>query len=177
MHQAAPNIEEIFFAALAIEGRDARSAFLDQTCGDPELKRRVERLLARDAQASGFLESPAAPPTVTVESPSLSEGPGTVVGPYKLREQIGEGGMGVVYVAEQAQPVRLKVALKIIKPGMDTKQVIARFEAERQALALMDHPHIAKVHDAGAADSGRPYFVMELVQGVPITRYCDERLL
>jgi serine/threonine protein kinase/tetratricopeptide (TPR) repeat protein len=177
MHQAAPNIEEIFFAALEIEGRDARSAFLDQACGNPELRRRVERLLARDAQASGFLESPAAPPTVTVESPSLSEGPGTVIGPYKLREQIGEGGMGVVYVAEQAQPVRRKVALKIIKPGMDTRQVIARFEAERQALAMMDHPNIARVFDGGTTDSGRPYFVMELVRGIPITDYCDREQL
>ena len=96
-----------------------------------------------------------------------------VIGPYKLLEQIGEGGMGVVYLAEQTQPVRRKVALKIIKPGMDTRQVIARFEAERQALALMDHPNIAKVLDAGATDTGRPYFVMELVKGVPITTYCD----
>jgi serine/threonine protein kinase len=177
MHQAAPNLEEIFFAALEIEDRDARSAFLDQACGDPELRRRVERLLARDAQASGFLESPAAPPTVTFESPSLSEGPGTVIGPYKLREQIGEGGMGVVYVAEQTQPVRRKVALKIIKPGMDTRQVIARFEAERQALAMMDHPNVAHVHDGGATGSGRPYFVMELVRGMPITDYCDRERL
>ena len=99
---------------------------------------------------------------------------GSTVGPYKLLEQIGEGGMGVVYMAEQTQPVRRKVALKIIKPGMDTKQVIARFEAERQALALMDHPNIAKVLDAGATDSGRPYFVMELVRGIPITDYCDQ---
>ena len=92
-------------------------------------------------------------------------------------EQIGEGGMGVVYVAEQTQPVRRKVALKIIKPGMDTKQVIARFEAERQALAMMDHPNIARVHDAGATESGRPYFVMELVRGIPITDYCDREQL
>src|SRR3954469_23363134 len=112
MHRAAPNIEEIFFAALEIDSRDARSAFLDQACGDPELKRRVERLLARDAQASGFLESPAAPPTVTVETPSVSEAPGTVIGPYKLLEQIGEGGFGAVFMAEQTQPVRRKVALK-----------------------------------------------------------------
>ena len=105
------------------------------------------------------------------------EGPGTVIGPYKLLEQIGEGGMGVVYMAEQTQPVRRKVALKIIKPGMDTQQVIARFEAERQALAMMDHPNIAKVLDAGATESGRPYFVMELVRGVPITEYCDQHRL
>ena len=98
----------------------------------------------------------------------LTERPGTVIGPYKLMEQIGEGGMGLVFVAEQQQPLRRKVALKVIKPGMDTRQVIARFEAERQALALMDHPNIAKVHDGGATASGRPYFVMELVKGVPI---------
>ena len=103
----------------------------------------------------------------------ITEGPGTRIGPYKLREKIGEGGMGVVYLAEQEKPVRRRVALKIIKPGMDTEQVVARFEAERQALALMDHPSIARVFDAGATDTGRPYFVMELVKGVPITEYCD----
>jgi serine/threonine protein kinase len=106
-----------------------------------------------------------------------AEGPGSRIGPYKLIEQIGEGGMGVVYVAEQTKPVRRKVALKVIKPGMDTMQVIARFEAERQALALMDHPNIAKVFDAGATESGRPYFVMELVRGIPITDYCDREQL
>jgi serine/threonine-protein kinase len=147
MHEAARNIDEIFLAALELDDPAARSAYLDQACGDPELRRRVERLVARDAEAGGFLESPAAPPTA--ESAGLSEGPGTLIGPYKLLEQIGEGGMGVVYVAEQTQPVRRKVALKIIKPGMDTKQVIARFEAERQALAMMDHPNIAKIYDGG----------------------------
>src|SRR5262249_38196207 len=101
-------------------------------------------------------------------------GPGTVIGPYKLLEQIGEGGFGVVYMAEQQQPVRRKVALKLLKPGMDSKQVSARFEAERQALALMDHLHIAKSLDAGQTASGRPYFVMELVKGVPITDFCDQ---
>src|SRR5437763_12582630 len=160
MQQAAPSVEELFFAALELEGSEARSAFLDRHCGDPELRRRVEELLAGDAQGSDFLEAPASIPTVTVAHDSRLgvEEPGTVIGPYKLREQIGEGGMGVVYVAEQTQPVRRKVALKIIKPGMDTKQVIARFEAERQALAMMDRPNIAKVHDAGATDSVRPYF-------------------
>jgi eukaryotic-like serine/threonine-protein kinase len=172
-HQTAANVEEIFLAALEIEGLEARSSYLDKVCGDVELRRHVERLLALDAGASGFLASPPSPPTITVESSGLSEGPGTVIGPYKLMEQIGEGGMGVVYVAEQHQPIRRKVALKIIKPGMDTKQVIARFEAERQALAMMDHPNIAKVHDGGTTDSGRPYFVMELVRGLPITEYCD----
>jgi serine/threonine-protein kinase len=156
MHQTTPNVEEIFLAALEIEGPEARSAYLGEVCGDPELRRHVERLLALDARASGFLGSPAAPPPITVESPSLSEGPGTVIGPYKLFQQIGEGGMGVVYMAEQTKPVRRKVALKIIKPGMDSRQIIARFEAERQALALMDHPNIARVFDGGETASGRP---------------------
>src|SRR5262249_48132422 len=105
------------------------------------------------------------------------ERPGTVIGPYKLLEEIGEGGFGVVYLAEQTEPIRRKVALKILKPGMDTRQVVARFEAERQALAIMDHPNIAKVFDGGATSSGRPYFVMELVRGVPITQFCDEQKL
>ena len=105
------------------------------------------------------------------------EGPGSRIGPYKLLQKIGEGGMGIVYMAERMTPFRQMVALKVIKAGMDSRQVVARFEAERQALALMDHPHIAKVHDAGAIESGRPYFVMELVKGTPITRYCDERKL
>ena len=107
----------------------------------------------------------------------ITEGPGTCIGPYKLLQQIGEGGMGIVYMAEQEKPVRRRVALKIIKPGMDTKQVIARFEAERQALALMDHQNIARVLDAGTTETGRPYFVMELVHGVPITKYCDDTQL
>src|SRR5262249_30272432 len=113
----------------------------------------------------------------------ITEQPGTVIGPYKLLEQIGEGGFGVVFLAEQTEPIRRKVALKVLKPGMDTRQVVARFEAERQALAIMDHPNIAKVHDGGmtgepgCVSAGRPYFVMELVQGVPITRYCDEHHL
>ena len=118
--------------------------------------------------------SSATPPDATDLYPAISECAGTQIGSYKLLEQIGEGGMGVVYMAQQDQPVRRRVALKIIKPGMDTKQVVARFEAERQALAMMDHPNIAKVLDAGATESGRPYFVMELVKGVPITQYCDE---
>jgi eukaryotic-like serine/threonine-protein kinase len=185
-HRTAPNVEEIFLSALEIEGRESRSSYLDKICGNDELRRHVERLLALDARASGFLESPAPNPTMTVDPSPLSEGPGTLIGPYKLMEQIGEGGMGVVYVAEQSQPVRRKVALKISKPGMDTKQVVARFEAERQALAMMDHPNIAKVHDAGTTSppceggvrgGGRPYFVMELVRGVPITEYCDREQL
>jgi serine/threonine protein kinase/Tfp pilus assembly protein PilF len=179
MQHAGPKVEELFCAALELEGSAARSAFLDRACGDPELRRRVEELLEADPEANDLLEVPAPIPAATapLDSRTGVEEPGTVIGPYKLREQIGEGGMGVVYVAEQTQPVRRKVALKIIKPGMDTRQVIARFEAERQALAMMDHPNIAKVHDGGTTESGRPYFVMELVRGMPIIEYCDaERL-
>src|SRR5213076_2931203 len=122
------------------------------------------------------MEEPAAARSATVVLP-ISEGPGTVIGRYKLLEKLGEGGFGAVYVAEQKEPVKRRVALKIIKLGMDTRQVIARFEAERQALAMMDHPNIAKVFDAGATETGRPYFVMELVRGVPITNYCDQNNL
>jgi serine/threonine-protein kinase len=169
---------DLFIAALQKDDAGQRRDYLREVCGtNRALLERVEGLLRVYEDADSFLESPPAPPTLTVESPSLPEGPGTVIGPYKLREQIGEGGMGVVYVAEQVRPVRRKVALKIIKPGMDTRQVVARFEAERQALAMMDHPNIAKVHDGGTTESGRPYFVMELVRGLPITDYCDgERL-
>ena len=127
-------------------------------------------------QLGSFLEPPASSPAATTDE-AQPEGPGTVIGPYKLLQQIGEGGMGVVYMAEQEQPVRRRVALKIIKPGMDSAQVSARFEVERQALALMDHQNIARVVDAGTTDSGRPYFVMELVKGVPITRFCDDNHL
>jgi serine/threonine protein kinase len=109
-----------------------------------------------------------------VDEPAVSERPGTVIGPYKLLEQIGEGGFGVVFMAEQQQPIRRKVALKVLKPGMDSHQVIARFEVERQALALMDHPNIAKVLDAGQTSRSRPYFAMDLVKGVPITDFCDQ---
>jgi serine/threonine-protein kinase len=171
-------IRELFVAAVGKADPELRDAFLNEASdGDEGLLREVRLLLEAHQDAGRFLESPAAAPTITADSRPLAEGPGTVIGPYKLMEQIGEGGMGVVYVAEQQKPVRRKVALKIIKPGMDTKQVIARFEAERQALAVMDHPNIAKVHDGGTTDSGRPYFVMELVRGVPITEYCDDQKL
>jgi serine/threonine protein kinase/tetratricopeptide (TPR) repeat protein len=133
-------------------------------------------LLRANVGASGFLAAPAAALAGPVTEP-LTERPGTVIGPYKLLEQIGEGGFGVVFLAEQTQPVRRKVALKILKPGMDTRQVVARFEAERQALALMDHPNIARVYDGGATATGRPYFIMELVKGVPITEFCDQQQL
>src|SRR5205823_3040365 len=129
---------------------------------------RVVELLQIHDQEQSFLESPVVARGALGDEetmpPPAAERPGTLIGPYKLLEQIGEGGMGIVYVAEQTEPVRRRVALKIIKPGMDTKQVIARFEAERQALAMMDHPHIAKVLDAGTTEAGRPYFVMELVR-------------
>ena len=142
---------------------------------------RVEALLKAHDNSDSFLKDPAAEFGATIDlspaEPPLAEQPGALIGPYKLLEQIGEGGMGVVYMADQQAPVRRRVALKIIKAGMDTRQVIARFEAERQALALMDHPNIARVLDAGATDSGRPYFVMELVRGIPITEYCDQNNL
>jgi serine/threonine protein kinase len=178
MSRTTPSIDEVFFAAIERESPEARAAYLDEVCvSDPDLRRRVERLLDAQSKVGSFLDSPAAGPTVSLAAPVAMEGPGTVIGPYKLLQQIGEGGMGVVYMAEQLEPVRRKVALKIIKPGMDTRQVIARFEAERQALAMMDHPNIAKVHDAGATESGRPFFVMELVRGIPITEYCDQHRL
>src|SRR5689334_2842348 len=131
----------------------------------------VEALLLAHETDPGFLEQPAGP-VATVDEPPVREQPGDVIGSYKLLEQIGEGGFGVVFLAEQTEPVRRKVALKVLKPGMDTRQVVARFEAERQALALMDHPNIARVYDGGATDSGRLYFVMELVKGLPITEFC-----
>jgi tetratricopeptide (TPR) repeat protein/serine/threonine protein kinase len=168
-------LEAVFFAALEKGSAQERAAYLAEACaGDEDLRRRVEKMLAAQAQAGSFLEQPALSRALTIDEQAVSERPGTVIGPYKLMEQIGEGGMGLVFVAEQQEPVRRKVALKVIKPGMDTRQVIARFEAERQALALMDHPQIAKVLDGGETTGGRPYFVMELVKGVPITDYCDQ---
>src|SRR5262249_20272322 len=126
-------------------------------------------------EEQSFLERPAV--TMRVSDGSIIERPGTVIGPYTLLEQIGEGGFGVVFLAEQEHPIRRRVALKVIKPGMDTRQVVARFEAERQALALMDHPNVARVLEGGETASGRPYFVMELVSGLPITEYCDRHHL
>lgn len=171
------NEREIFIAALKKKSATERRAYLAAACGEDEgLRRDVEALLAVHERAGSFMEHPFADPMATADDP-IQERPGTVIGPYKLLEQIGEGGMGLVFVAEQEHPVRRKVALKIIKPGMDSRQVIARFEAERQALALMDHQNIAKVLDAGTTTSGRPYFIMELVHGVPITTYCDANQL
>jgi eukaryotic-like serine/threonine-protein kinase len=174
--------QQIFIAALPLATREERSAYLNDACaGDAALRQGVEALLQAYDQAGNSLD-----PDVTVKSPPstdlpavepFTEKPGSLIGRYKLLQKIGEGGCGVVYMAEQEQPVRRRVALKVIKLGMDTKQVIARFEAERQALALMDHPNIAKVLDAGATETGRPFFVMELVRGVPITEYCDQNNL
>jgi len=170
--------ETIFAAALALPPQE-RAACLDQACGgDSAVRRRVEVLLNSHA-AGAFLEEPAGPvASHTLQiSPPVSERPGDRIGRYKLLQQIGEGGCGVVYMAEQDEPVQRRVALKVIKLGMDTRQVIARFEAERQALALMDHPNIAKVLDGAATEAGRPYFVMELVRGVKITEFCDHNNL
>jgi len=170
---------DIFIDALQIDAPVDREAFLASACADDEgLRQRVERLLIEHQRQESFLLD-APPPAViaTVTDRPLTERAGDTIGPYKLLEQIGEGGFGVVFMAEQTAPVKRKVALKVIKPGMDTREVIARFEAERQALALMDHPNIAKVLDAGATETGRPFFVMELVRGVPITEYCDQAQL
>src|SRR4051794_33708094 len=167
--------EEILQAAVEKRTPAERAAYLDGACGpDAGLRALIEGLLEAHADAGSFLEQPLFESTPTKDQPPNPENTGARVGPYKLLQPIGEGGMGTVWMAEQTHPVQRKVALKLIKSGMDSRQVIARFEAERQALALMDHPNIAKVLDAGTTDGGRPYFVMELVKGVPITRYCDE---
>src|SRR5262245_37074995 len=216
-------VKEIFLAALEKPGAAERDAYLGEACWqDENLRRQVDALLDKHAQAGSFLEPPARSPAVTATEPATLEQPDPVIGVYKVMEEIGEGGFGVVYMAEQQAPVRRNVALKILKPGMDTRQVVARFEAERQALAIMDHPNIAKVLDAGTTgvrsqasgvkgresgdrgqesvgasltpgpclltpdpclltpdpclltpELGRPYFVMELVKGEPITEYCD----
>jgi serine/threonine protein kinase/tetratricopeptide (TPR) repeat protein len=177
MSDAANRAKAIFLEAVEKHPQEQWPAFLDQACGgDASLRVEVEKLLRARAELGSFHEAACSSPVATVDEP-VTEGPGTVIGPYKFLEQIGEGGFGVVFMAEQSQPVRRKVALKVLKPGMDTRQVVARFEAERQALAIMDHPNIAKVHDGGATPSGRPYFVMELVKGVPITEFCDQNHL
>jgi tetratricopeptide (TPR) repeat protein len=187
--------EELFDAARVLADPDERRAFLEGACrGDPELRSRIEELLAVESEAEQFFADGSLALSVTGSAahpswssstaseavpPSLldEESVGTRIGRYKLVQKIGEGGCGVVYMAEQEEPVRRRVALKIIKLGMETKSVIARFEAERQALAMMDHPNIARVFDAGATDRGSPYFVMELVRGVRITKYCDKNHL
>jgi serine/threonine protein kinase/WD40 repeat protein/Tfp pilus assembly protein PilF len=166
----------IFDLARRIDVVQARMDYLDQVCGqDAALRARVEALLQVHEHEPDFLTAPAA--VIATSEEPIQERPGTTVGPYKLLEQIGEGGFGLVFMAEQQQPVRRKVAVKVLKPGMDTRQVIARFEAERQALALMDHANIARVLEAGETSAGRPFFAMELVRGVPITEYCDKNNL
>jgi serine/threonine protein kinase/dienelactone hydrolase len=166
--------EELIFAAAIEKPNPERLSFLDRACGgNAALRAQVEALLAAHDRPESLLAGPAFEATLPA-APEIAERPGVLIGSYKLLQQIGEGGFGVVFMAEQERPVRRLVALKIIKPGMDTREVIARFESERQALALMDHPNIARVFDAGATKSGRPYFVMELVKGVPITEFCDK---
>jgi tetratricopeptide (TPR) repeat protein/serine/threonine protein kinase len=169
--------EELLFHQALAKPEAERPAFLDEACGgNSAVRQRLDVLLRAHANPGSFLKAPARDVAATIDEPT-GERPGSVIGPYKLLEQIGEGGFGVVFMAEQTQPVRRKVALKVLKPGMDTRQVVARFEAERQALALMDHPNIATVLDGGATATGRPYFVMELVRGVPITDHCDQHQL
>ena len=170
---------EIFNAALSIPDPASRAAYLDEVCdGDVALRDHIPGLLGAHVKLGSFLEQPAMAVTGSfspIDMLPIAESPGTTIGRYKLLEELGEGGMGVVYKAEQTDPVQRLVALKILKPGMDTRQVVARFEAER--LALMDHPSIAHVYDGGCAESGRPYFVMELVEGIPLTDYCDQQQL
>ncbi len=171
--------EAIFNGALQLP-KEQRAQYLKDSCGgDQPLRERVAALVQAHEQSGAFLSEPAPPvaqKTVVLSVP-LTEKAGDRIGRYKLLQTIGEGGCGVVYMAEQQEPVSRRVALKVIKLGMDTKQVVARFEAERQALALMDHPNIAKVLDAGATETGRPFFVMELVRGIKITEYCDQNRL
>ena len=177
--ERAARAEETFNSALERPAAE-RAAFVAEACAeDADLQARVGKLLAAHEQADGFLEADAPlSPEVEEQMARLKpEEGGETIGPYKLREQIGEGGFGTVWMADQEEPVQRRVALKIIKVGMDTREVIARFEQERQALAMMDHPNIARVLDAGATDHGRPYFVMELVRGVKITDYCDDQEL
>jgi eukaryotic-like serine/threonine-protein kinase len=168
-------LEELHSGALNLDAGE-REEFLRQGCGgDAELRHAVESLLGYEQKLDGFLEGPALP-TETLDSAADRDQSqaGQTLGPYHLLEPIGAGGMGEVWLAEQRQPVRRCVAIKLIKAGMDTREVVARFQSERQALALMEHPNIAKVFDAGATPQGRPYFVMEYVTGIPVTDYCDQ---
>jgi eukaryotic-like serine/threonine-protein kinase len=167
---------KLLFAKALEQPAEGRAAFLSRACaGNPALRARIERLLSAHVSGSAFLASPTGGPLGG--SQGVVARPGVVIGSYTLLRQIGEGGFGAVFMAEQSKPVSRRVALKIIKAGMDTQQVIARFEAERQALALMDHPAIARVFDGGTTEAGRPYFVMELVTGEPITAWCDRKAL
>jgi hypothetical protein len=180
-----PNREETLFHAALERAPEERESYLARACGsDHALRRRIEVLLQAGMEADPFFGKDPVQAAIGAEAQStatvllpVTEKPGDRIGRYKLLQQIGQGGCAVVYMAEQGEPVRRRVALKVIKLGMDTRSVIARFEAERQALALMEHPNIAKVLDAGATESGRPYFVMELVRGIRITEYCDQNSL
>src|SRR5437867_8641391 len=172
---SADKLIAVFTEAKARSAVPERDQFLAEVCADDaELKQQVLSLLEADSEEgrTSFLKN-----TIVIPIARITEKPGDRIGRYKLLQQLGEGGCGVVYMAEQEEPVRRRVALKVIKLGMDTRSVIARFEAERQALALMDHANIAKVFDAGATETGRPFFVMELVRGVKITDYCDQNSL
>jgi serine/threonine protein kinase/tetratricopeptide (TPR) repeat protein len=178
MSASRPDNEEIFHAARDIPDPDRRRNYVREACGGDEARiADVEALLAASDSPDSLLNPPAAVAPVRTVELAATERPGTVIGPYKLIEEIGEGGMGSVFLAQQTEPVKRVVAVKVIKAGMDSKTVLARFEAERQALAVMDHPNIARVLDAGTTESGRPFFVMELVKGAPITKFCDERKL
>ena len=195
MNDTSNREESVFLAALELTDLSERKLFLEQACADdPGLLAAVEELLATQTETELFFAEgmsslkpladdyasagrEQAPGDAIFARLADAEQPGLRIGRYRIREKIGEGGGGVVYMAEQEEPVRRLVALKIIKLGMDTRNVIARFEAERQALAMMDHPNIARVFDAGATETGRPYFVMELVRGVKITEYCDQHQL
>jgi eukaryotic-like serine/threonine-protein kinase len=177
MSVSADRLESVFIAASELPEAE-RSAYLDKACGsDPELRGAVEKMLAAHADPARIFDRlrPSLPPTGF--HTALPDTGTILAGRYKLLEQIGEGGMGAVWMARQTEPIKRTVAVKLIKPGMDSKQVLARFEAERQALALMDHANIARVFDAGVTSDGRPFFVMELVKGEPITQFCDSRRL
>ena len=178
-----PNEKEIFLKALEFETPGERARYLEVTCrDDPSMRDRIEALLASHANPHTLLNQPLVSRSLvslpeTVVQPTDSMPDIDRIGPYKLLQVIGEGGFGIVYMAEQEMPIRRRVAVKVLKPGMDSHQVLARFEAERQALAMMDHPNIARVYDAGMTDEGRPYFVMELIKGQPISDYCDHHAL
>ena len=172
--EAYHQLQKVFLRASAL-AKDERATYLDSACSDdPHMREEVEAMLAAESQVGTFLESPAIPPPSENRRAADNRDP-EVIGPYRLQKRLGAGGMGVVYLAEQMEPVRRQVALKLIKIGMDTEQIVARFELERQALAMMEHPGIAHVLDAGATEDGRPYFVMEVVRGTPITDFCDKK--
>ena len=177
MNETVSYEEQIFLEAVAIDCGEAREAFLQHACdNDRDLRLRVEGMIALHGYQDSVLDKTSRSSFAQAETrdPITT---GTIIDSYKLLQQIGAGGMGVVFMAQQEKPVRRKVAIKVIRHGMDSKNVIARFEAERQALAIMNHPNISRIYDAGVTESGRPYFVMELITGLPITRFCDKRKL